>query len=67
MPATPQQDHVSLADCLEADVSSEVSALLELLPSGTSRQWQKVESGLSNMLLQAHAEKAALQQRLTEW
>ena len=49
------------------DVSSEVSALLEMLPSSSSQERLRVEAGLSSLLLQAHSENSALKQRLTDW
>ena len=48
-------------------VSEELSALLEVLPSGTAEQCHQVEQGLTGLLLQSRSENLALQQKLSEW
>ena len=55
------------ADHLEWEVSEEVSALLELLPSGSEQQWQQVEQGLTSLLLQARQDNLSLQHKLSKW
>ena len=63
----PRNGVVDDTSLMECDVSSEVSALLELLPSGSAEQWQHVEQGLAALLQQARTDNQALQQKLAEW
>lgn len=62
--STVQGEEAALQD---GDISQEVSALLDLLPSSSAEQWQQVENGLTDLLLQAHTENASLQQKLARW
>ncbi|MCJ1461797.1 hypothetical protein MMC07_000396 [Pseudocyphellaria aurata] len=50
----------------EAEVSQEVSALFDLLPEGSDEDWQQVQQGLANLLLQARTESKGLAQKLSE-
>lgn len=59
-----EPDEAVLGNC---DVSSEVSALLEMLPVSGPHERLQIEAGLSQLLTQAHCEKNALKQRLSDW